>query len=443
MPRAPRAKAGSYPERETTWASMEDFFEADERRLHSREVDYGVLWRPSGSRVIHRASWIEETGELYLVQSGPTGSGGGHVELLAVCDRDGVERPSRDGSRPPGDREDWPGCVSAWPASAGWARRRPAWAAPDVGRHPRLHPGLERGGLAARSARRGPPGPAGRGHARDRRRLRGRHRRGGRKGGALVVSPENRGLRSGIAEATGARPTAATSTAGASTPTASIPLPSSLACSRWCGRASATLPSARASCPSPDSTASATGRRPSAWWAPRCCACSCGCGSASRSRMAPAALRGQPQCPRAAGRSVRVRVTGGRGTGAHHRREAAPAGGARAHAPARARRVVVQGQAGGGAGGDDRAHAVCGRAAAPPSSGRQQGGWRRSCGAADQARAGRARRARPLSAQTGRCSGSLSGRSSRTSTRGLSSSRPRRRRPVKRGSSSASVTRVA
>ena len=143
MPRAARAKAGSYPERETTWASMEDFFEADERRLHSREVDYGVLWRPSGSRVIHRASWIEETGELYLVQSGPTGSGGGHVELLAVCDRDGVERPSRDGSRPPGDREDWPGCVSAWPASAGWARRRPAWAAPDVGRHPRLHPGLE------------------------------------------------------------------------------------------------------------------------------------------------------------------------------------------------------------------------------------------------------------------------------------------------------------
>jgi hypothetical protein len=92
MPKAPRAKAGSFPERETTWASMEDFFDADERRLHSREVDFGILWRPSGSRVTHRASWIEETGELYLVQSGPTGSGGGHVELLAVTNREGVER---------------------------------------------------------------------------------------------------------------------------------------------------------------------------------------------------------------------------------------------------------------------------------------------------------------------------------------------------------------
>jgi hypothetical protein len=92
MPRAPRARPGSYPERETTWASMEDFLEADERRLHSREVDFGVLWRRPGSRVTHRAAWIEETGELYLVQAGPTGSGGGHVELLAVTDRNGIER---------------------------------------------------------------------------------------------------------------------------------------------------------------------------------------------------------------------------------------------------------------------------------------------------------------------------------------------------------------
>ncbi len=109
MPRAPRAKPGSYRESHATWASMEDFLEADERRLHSREVDYGVLWRRPGSRVTHRAAWIEETGELYLVQSGPPAAGGGHVELLALTDRNGIER-ALDGWEPASRRPgglDW------------------------------------------------------------------------------------------------------------------------------------------------------------------------------------------------------------------------------------------------------------------------------------------------------------------------------------------------
>jgi hypothetical protein len=92
---------------------MEDFLEADERRLHSREVDFGLLWRPSGSPVTHRASWIEATGELYLVQSGPTGSGGGHVELLAVTDREGVER-ALEGWEP----------ASRRPGGLAWLRKR-------------------------------------------------------------------------------------------------------------------------------------------------------------------------------------------------------------------------------------------------------------------------------------------------------------------------------
>ena len=132
MPRAPRAKAGSYPESDNTWASIEDFIAADERRLHSREVDFGLLWRPSGAGVTHRAAWIEETGELYLAQSGPTSSGGGHVELLAVTDRDGVER-ALAGWEPASKR---PGSL-AWLRSRAARLPRPAprsrWAGPATG----------------------------------------------------------------------------------------------------------------------------------------------------------------------------------------------------------------------------------------------------------------------------------------------------------------------
>ncbi len=59
---------------------------------------------------------------------------------------------------------------------------------------------------------------------------------------------------------------------------------------------------------------------------------------------------------------------GGRGARAHHRREAAAARGAGAHAPARARRVVVPRPAGGRARRHDRPDAVRGRAHAPPPS---------------------------------------------------------------------------
>jgi hypothetical protein len=39
----------------------------------------------------YRAAWIEDTGELYVVQAGAPSAGGGHVEVLGATDRDGVE----------------------------------------------------------------------------------------------------------------------------------------------------------------------------------------------------------------------------------------------------------------------------------------------------------------------------------------------------------------
>src|SRR4051794_33728226 len=92
MPEGPSAEPGSYPDGPDTSASLDEFIRADPARLPSREVDFGVLWRErSSASRSYRAAWIEETGELYVVQAGPRGDGGGHVEVLGTTDRAGVE----------------------------------------------------------------------------------------------------------------------------------------------------------------------------------------------------------------------------------------------------------------------------------------------------------------------------------------------------------------
>ena len=92
MPEVPRAEPGSYPDGPDAYASLDDFVRADPARLASREVDFGVLWRErSSASRSYRAAWIERTGELYVVQAGSPGEGGGHVEVLGTTDRAGVE----------------------------------------------------------------------------------------------------------------------------------------------------------------------------------------------------------------------------------------------------------------------------------------------------------------------------------------------------------------
>jgi len=74
--------------------SLARFYNADERRLRSRELDVGLWWREEADGPLHRAAWVSDTGELYLVRLGPVDDGGGLVEVLArVGDRallDGV-----------------------------------------------------------------------------------------------------------------------------------------------------------------------------------------------------------------------------------------------------------------------------------------------------------------------------------------------------------------
>jgi hypothetical protein len=63
--------------------TLASFYEADPRRLASREVDVGLWWRQSEDGPLYRAAWVLDTGELYLVRLGPRTAGGGTVELLA------------------------------------------------------------------------------------------------------------------------------------------------------------------------------------------------------------------------------------------------------------------------------------------------------------------------------------------------------------------------
>jgi len=74
------------------YESLASFYTADSRRIESRELDVGLWWREDDAGPLHRAAWVSDTGELYLVRLGPDASGGGRVEVLAtVADRDRLE----------------------------------------------------------------------------------------------------------------------------------------------------------------------------------------------------------------------------------------------------------------------------------------------------------------------------------------------------------------
>jgi hypothetical protein len=80
-----RVVAGRLVGQRRDYGSMAGFYAADERRLRSRERDLGLWWRDGGDGPLHRAAWIEDTGELYLVRLGPEVDGGGQVEVLATA----------------------------------------------------------------------------------------------------------------------------------------------------------------------------------------------------------------------------------------------------------------------------------------------------------------------------------------------------------------------
>ena len=83
---------------------IEEFYAADERRRHSAELEFGRDWTEAGSRC--EVSWVEDTGELYLMRepaSTVVGDAFGDMRVLNVSEHDLVvevlgviEGPGRD-----------------------------------------------------------------------------------------------------------------------------------------------------------------------------------------------------------------------------------------------------------------------------------------------------------------------------------------------------------
>jgi hypothetical protein len=79
--------------RSDRYGTLTAFYRADPRRVHSRERDVGLWWREDVHGPLHRAAWVSDTGELYLVRLGPAEQGGGQVEVLAtVAEQERLER---------------------------------------------------------------------------------------------------------------------------------------------------------------------------------------------------------------------------------------------------------------------------------------------------------------------------------------------------------------
>jgi hypothetical protein len=79
-----RAVAARRAKQHQRYRSLASFYTADDRRIHSRERDVGLWWREDVDGPLHRAAWVSDTGELYLVRLGPEDDGGGKVEVLAT-----------------------------------------------------------------------------------------------------------------------------------------------------------------------------------------------------------------------------------------------------------------------------------------------------------------------------------------------------------------------
>ena len=142
-----RAVAARRAQQRQRYRSLASFYTADDRRIDSRERDVGLWWREDVDGPLHRAAWVNDTGELYLVRLGSAEDGGGQVEVLAtVLDSDRLEQALEGWRERCGE-----------PRSLSWLRERAvlslsenADSAPDhpAGVAPTVRPSRRTGGTA-------------------------------------------------------------------------------------------------------------------------------------------------------------------------------------------------------------------------------------------------------------------------------------------------------
>jgi hypothetical protein len=72
--------------------TLGEFYASDPQRAHSREVDYGNLWREFAPVPTYRVEWLPATGELYAVELSEPDERKDPVEVLgALWSRPQVE----------------------------------------------------------------------------------------------------------------------------------------------------------------------------------------------------------------------------------------------------------------------------------------------------------------------------------------------------------------
>ena len=72
----------------TKYATLKEFYDANQTRRQSPEADYGVHWTKAGDQARWRVSYIRDTGEIYTLRQGdPKNS---PVEILGTHRADTV-----------------------------------------------------------------------------------------------------------------------------------------------------------------------------------------------------------------------------------------------------------------------------------------------------------------------------------------------------------------
>ncbi len=119
---------------------LEQFYDADPRRRHSEELEFGTDWQEAGART--QVSWVEATGELYAMRDPlghldsdlygdmsvePTPDGVLTIEVLGVVEGRAAVASVMSG---------WEAAMAGGENSLSWVRDRLAHRASEAGDPP-------------------------------------------------------------------------------------------------------------------------------------------------------------------------------------------------------------------------------------------------------------------------------------------------------------------